>query len=117
MHCLRCGKENRNEQVFCDACLKTMEQRPVKPGTTVQIPEKPVYTPERRSVLHHAVSPAEQISQLRGTLRWMTVTIVVLSVVLMLTAGMLIYTLTHSSAQETPGNLGRNYTSENTDRR
>ena len=111
MHCLRCGKENQNEQVFCDTCLKTMEQRPVKPGITVQIPEKPIYTPERRAVPRHTVSPAEQIAQLRGTLRWMAITIVALSVVLMITAGMLIYTLTHSSEHPMPGNLGRNYTS------
>lgn len=114
MRCLRCGKESQNEQVFCSNCLTVMEQRPIKPGTSAQIPERPVYTPERRTAQHYTASPAEQIKQLRETLRWMAITIVALSVILMLTAGMLIYTLTHSTNQPEAGNLGRNYTSETT---
>ena len=112
MLCLRCGSETQNDQVFCDYCLKIMEQRPVKPGTAAQIPEKPAPLSERYPALHRRVpSPGEQLQKLRGTLRWMAITVLALSVVLMLTAAMLIYTLVNQSALPAPGNLGRNYTS------
>ena len=111
MYCLRCGRESRNEQVFCDNCLEIMEKRPVKPGTAVHIPEKPVTHPDRIYTLRRTLSPGEQMQKLRSTLRWMSVTILALSVILMLTAAMLVYTLATRSAPPAAGNLGRNYTS------
>ena len=112
MYCLRCGRESRNEQVFCDSCLQIMEQRPVKPGTAVQLPEKTaVYATRQAPPLRRALSPGEQVQKLRGTLRWLSAAVLALSVVLMLTAAMLVYTLANQPDVSSARNWGRNYTS------
>ena len=38
MHCLKCGKETKNEQVFCPQCLAVMEVYPVKADVHIQLP-------------------------------------------------------------------------------
>ena len=112
MYCLRCGRESQNEQVFCDSCLQIMEQRPVKPGTTVQLPEKAaVYSTRQAPPLRRTLSPGEQVQKLRGTLRWMSAVVLALSIVLILTAAMLVYTLANQPAAPAARNWGRNYTS------
>ncbi len=42
MGCIRCGKKTTDKNVFCQECLQSMEQYPVKPGTPIQIPVHPV---------------------------------------------------------------------------
>ena len=108
MHCLKCGKETAQQQVFCGECLDIMQQYPVKPGTAVQLPQRDHPTQEKKpSVRHQEPSLAEQVDRLRLVLRWLTATIAVLSVLLLLTGAMLIHTLTK---QDTPSAIGRNYT-------
>lgn len=40
MNCVKCGREITEERVFCDECLRGMEDYPVKPGTAVHIPKR-----------------------------------------------------------------------------
>ena len=41
MNCMKCGREIREEQVFCPKCLELMEQHPIKTDIAVQIPRRP----------------------------------------------------------------------------
>lgn len=109
MNCLKCGKETQNNAVFCESCLQSAKAAPVKPGTAIHLPHREALPQEKKTVpRRHIPTPAEQILQLRGTIRWLAVTVAVLSVVLCLTAAMLIHTL--SSPTDTGSDLGRNYT-------
>ena len=62
--CLKCGRSAGEDQVFCEACLKDMERYPVKPGTPVVLPVRPVREAERRPE-KRKVPPAVEIARLR----------------------------------------------------
>ena len=38
MHCMKCGREIQEKQVFCPDCLAHMSENPVKAGTAVKLP-------------------------------------------------------------------------------
>ena len=107
MACLKCGKETTTSQVFCDACLEQMTQHPVKPGTPVQLLPRPAR--EKQAPRKRERTPAQTIADLQTMIRWLTVTIAVLSVLLCATAGFLLHTL---EAQSTGEVIGRNYTTD-----
>ena len=113
MNCLRCGKDTGSQQVFCSGCLKEAKTYPIPPGTAVQLPERK-HTFDNRQPAHRRrpPSPEEQVQQLHMVVRFLTVAVVALSIVLGITAGLLLHSLLTPSAP-TPDNLGRNYTSEN----
>ena len=48
MNCLKCGRDTVLGQVFCKECLAHMEQHPVKPGSTLILPNRSAATPSRR---------------------------------------------------------------------
>lgn len=108
MHCMKCGKEISDEQVFCKDCLVMMDAYPVSPDTVVHIPHRASRPVEKK---HRELTAREQISQLHKTVRWLILTVMVLTVALLLTAAMLLHQL-----DQTPnpvGNpLGRNYTTQ-----
>lgn len=106
MTCLRCGKEVPEDQVFCPDCLAVMETCPVKPETVVHILQRPPRAPEKK---YRTVSSQEQISQLRKTVKWLMLTVTVLTVALLLTAAMLLHRL-QSPAGITGTPIGKNYT-------
>ncbi len=109
MNCLKCGKETQNNDVFCESCLQSAKAAPVRPGTAIHLPQREAPSQEKKPApRRHIPTPAEQILQLRGTIRWLSIVVAVLSVVLCLTAAMLIHTLT--TPADTGADLGRNYT-------
>ena len=113
MNCLRCGKETQNEQVFCDSCLEDMEKYPVKPGTAVQLPSRQAAeSAKKQTSRKRSQKPEEQFLQMRKLIRWLTVIIAALSLLLCITAGMLAYLL---SNQQPSRPAGRNYTTDVTD--
>lgn len=78
MRCLKCGREVRPEQVFCDDCLLEMAKYPVKPGTTVQLPHwsespavKKTYTRRRPNL-----SPEEQVRSLKKRVLVLTIALI-----------------------------------------
>ena len=75
MHCLKCGRETENEQVFCDECLEAMKSYPVKPGTAIQLPKRaPQEEPKRKAHHRRALPPEEQVLVLRKAVRWLLAT-------------------------------------------
>ena len=69
MNCLKCGREQESEQVFCNDCLLEMEKYPVSPNATVQLPIRKAASPSRKGqVRRRTVSPEEQIKVLNHRL-------------------------------------------------
>ena len=111
MNCLRCGVETENEQVFCDSCRAVMAENPVKPGTPVHIPHRTVPEPEKKSNSRRVLTPKETIGQMRKLIRWLTAVIGVLTLVICVLSGILLYQM---NDRPVPDNIGRNYTTTNT---
>ena len=114
MHqCLKCGKKTEDRAVFCNECLAIMEQYPVKPGTVVHIPRRPPRAESKAIDTFDQSVQTELISHQRGMIRWLTAMIAVLSILLVITAVLLIRTL--DNQQPLPA-IGRNYTTSTTDK-
>lgn len=108
MNCLKCGKETADGQVFCADCQQIMQQYPVKPGTAIHLPHRDSVSADKKQ--HEKIrdaSRADTVAQLRRMIHWLTATIAILSVLLLLTASMLIHTLNKENSANT---IGRNYT-------
>ena len=105
MNCMKCGKETKNNRVFCEECLAVMDAYPVKPGTPVKLPHRS-QAPKKAVPRKKVLSPEEQLPRLRKAMAWMGLTILALALALGLTVSMLLNTL---NAQEAQDNLGKNY--------
>ena len=85
MNCMKCGRETRNEQVFCQDCLRVMQRYPVESGTVVFLPRRrdPVV---KKTVKRSVISQDEQIRMLRKQLGilWIILTICIAAIVLMI---------------------------------
>lgn len=111
MNCMKCGKETAGSNVFCESCLETMRAYPVKPGTAVQFPRRdPVEGEKRAAARQRTQQSKDPLRHLRGTIRWLTAVIAVLSALLCLTAAMLLHTLDNGKAIQAIQEWGRNYT-------
>ena len=53
MNCMKCGSETSADAVFCDECLRRMEQYPVSPNTLVYVPSEK----DRAAVKRHSPAP------------------------------------------------------------
>ena len=85
MTCLKCGRDTTGDQVFCDACLDVMEYYPVKPGTAVQLPKRPV-NPPRKPVKRRAPSLEDQIRTLKQRVIILTISLIVALLIAILLA-------------------------------
>lgn len=65
MGCMKCGRDVRENQIFCPACLESMEKYPVKTGTPVNIPIRKTEPNVRRAPARKKLSSEEQIRRLR----------------------------------------------------
>ncbi len=106
MECLKCGIEIDSGHTFCDECVAQMAKHPIKPGTPVHLPIRPT-THEKAAARTRERTPSQAIAELRRMIRWLTVTIAVLSLLLCATAVFLLHTLDAQSENNRPG---RNYT-------
>ena len=112
MHqCLKCGKKTEDSAVFCNECLAVMEKYPVKPGTVVHILRRPPRAESKDLDNFDQSAHAELIAHQRGMIRWLTTIIAVLSILLVLAAGILFHDL--GKEQNLPA-IGRNYTTSTT---
>ena len=62
--CLKCGKETKDSNVFCGACLDEMKEYPIAAGTAVLLPQHPEDGPERKKVRRQQTAK-EELSRLR----------------------------------------------------
>ncbi len=112
MKCLRCGKEIKDQNVFCQNCLKSMEDYPVKPDTHFYLPSRTVHSVSKKSRRKKRVlSSGEQLRLARRAVRGLTAAVIVLSLLLAGAAALLI----HDWLTPTDLDIGRNYTFQRTD--
>lgn len=112
MACLKCGKSTQEGQAFCEECLELMQKYPVKPGTAIHLPHRESLNLEKKQpVRHREPTAAEQAEALRKTTHWLLGIIAVLSVLLLLTAGMLLHVISKEASSNA---IGRNYTTAGT---
>ena len=109
MECLKCGKATEDNQVFCSECLEDMANYPVNTSTAIHIPIRPT-SPEKAAPRTRDCTPSETIASQQALIRWLAVTIAVLSLLLCATAGFLIHTL--EKKDDTPNKIGWNYTAD-----
>ena len=107
MNCMKCGREIPLAQAFCKECLADMEQFPVKPGTPIQLPAPNAVTPHRRPSHPRKVKkPEEQLARLRKLVKFQTLTLLVVVLLLILST---LYYMWKLSPQEPTLHPGQNY--------
>ncbi len=112
--CLKCGKKTDGSNVFCSSCLEVMDTYPIKPGTVVQIQERPVAPVVKAHPVNHTAVLKELVSRQRSLIRWLAGATALLTVLLLVTAAMLLQTL--QTEQPSRPAIGRNYTTSTTSR-
>lgn len=65
MYCLRCGKETADSKVFCQSCLSSMENYPVKPGQPIVLPTRSAASSAKKSRRSKSMSNDELLDNLR----------------------------------------------------
>lgn len=109
MQCLKCGKETRNEQVFCARCLAVMEEYPIKPDVHIQLPKcADRDIPKKSGKKRRAPSPEEQIVILRRRNRRLVAALLAMALLL----GAAGYLLVRATVSTEETELGKNYTFE-----
>lgn len=107
MFCVKCGREARESNVFCETCLAEMEKYPVKPNITVQIPNRPADPPaKKKQKPHKYVKPEEQIRHLKSKARWLSLTLAITFIAFLLASIMILWLL---DQREAGSDLGQNY--------
>ena len=95
LYCMRCGRELKEGQAFCNSCQELMERYPVAPGIAIHIPKRTPPSPVKKKVAHKRrdLKPEEQIARLRSTVRWLYLLLVVAVLAFSFIAAILLYTL------------------------
>jgi len=77
MRCMKCGREQESDQIFCSDCLLEMEKYPVSPNATVHLPLRREQAPRKAQSRRRTVSPEEQIRLLKKRIWFLTGILVV----------------------------------------
>lgn len=108
MNCLKCGSETVENKVFCEHCQTVMQAYPIKAGTVIHLPHRePPASEKKAPAKRRDVPVSDALPQLRKLIRFLTATIALLSLLLCISAGMLIHILMDTEAAPA---IGRNYT-------
>lgn len=73
MHCLKCGRETDEGQVFCQECLLDMGKHPVDPNEVVLLPQRPAAPAAKKPARRRTIPPEERIIHLKIRIRLLTV--------------------------------------------
>ena len=114
MYCMKCGKDTKSDQIFCDSCLDTMKQSPVKPGTPIHLPTSTAPAVKEPVARKKQLTPEEQLPRLRAAVRTLVICLISAILALGLSITLLIHTLQQQPESSTPN--GRNYTTADSDR-
>ena len=116
MNCVKCGRGIPEDQVFCEVCLKEMENYPVKPGTAVHIPARPAEDepPKKATKKKHIPTAEELLLRTRKKLRRTRIFTVILLLICGLLSLMMAQAVLKLDVQRI---LGQNYRTEKGDRK
>ena len=103
MYCLKCGKACGEEQVFCDACLKSMEEEPIDINTPILLPiHADRHTQKHRRAVVNYEEECKRLQKFNQNL----ILVLVLLVTLVILMAVLVY---EKEFWNMMGNLGQNY--------
>lgn len=108
--CMKCGRELKDQQVFCEKCLADMEQHPVKPGVVVLLPQRQQTQKPTSRRKHPAAPPEEQIKKLRKTVLRLRIALTVALAAMCVMAWLAVSQLLEK--QEVKPLPGQNYSSD-----
>ena len=107
MRCMKCGREIKEQQVFCEICLTEMEKYPVKATATVQLPPRTETSVVKKKVRKRRDSkPEDQIRHQRLVIRCLCAALAVSLAAFALTAAMLLKLIEERNSAL---NIGQNY--------
>jgi len=106
MQCTKCGRNIEGNAVFCNKCLDTMAQYPVKPGTVIQLPHRKAAPAKKATSRKKVLPPEEQVIQQRKTIRWLCVALASTFLLLCLSVALLFHLEREQESTET---IGQNY--------
>lgn len=113
MHCMKCGKEIGENQVFCDGCLAVMDRYPVKRSIRVQLPNRAEPAPAKKTVLKKKEpTPEEKIARLQKAIRVLALSLVAVVLALALSIALLADAL---SSKNDKASIGQNYSTVEND--
>lgn len=111
MNCLKCGKETKDDQVFCPHCLDIMKDYPVKPQSHIHLPNRaPTPVVKKSWFKRRSMSTEEQLQFAKKVMGSLLALVALLTLILVVLGA----TLAHSLLNRNDPNLGRNYTYEET---
>ena len=104
---MKCGREIKDQQVFCPDCLAKMEDCPIDPNVTVRLPVRPAVVPaKKKSRRHRDAKPEDQVRYLKLVIRCLAAALAVSLAAFALVAGLLLTLI--NQRDQTP-NIGQNY--------
>ena len=106
MYCTKCGRETKDSTVFCKSCLDVMKLYPVKPGTSIQLPQRAPSAAKKASARKKKLSPEEQVVRQKKTIRWLSICLVSTILLLCLSVALLLHLGQEQTSEET---IGQNY--------
>ena len=108
MHCLRCGREIKDDQVFCFLCESVMVKQPVKPNTVINLPDRSARTRTQTNPVRKPQKQEDDSEELRQIIRQLRLWVCMLMAALMICVGIL--TWQELTREEKPA-IGQNYSS------
>lgn len=107
MYCLKCGKKIAEKEVFCEDCLSVMAKFPVKPETKVLLPLNTAPAVVKKSTPRRRMpSPEEQVFRLKKVILWLSVSLLICVLSLVLSVALLAESLSSAEAETA---IGQNY--------
>ena len=106
MKCTKCGRETKENAVFCGKCLEVMQQYPIKPGTVIQLPQRKAAPPKKAAPRRKLLSPEETVIRQRKTIKWLWVALACTFLLLCLSVALLFHL---NQEQESTATIGQNY--------
>ena len=103
MHCMKCGRDISDDQVFCNACLELMAQHPVKADVVVQLPQRRAPVQKKYTSRRRIRSVDEQLLRTKRTNRWLIGIVSLLVLFSIATSAMSLYLVRQLDAQKSIG--------------
>ena len=108
VNCMKCGRETKEDAVFCEDCLDHMNRHPVPPNTLVYVPSEKDRAAVKKHVAVHPVATAEdQIKRLNRKVQTLGL-LLALAVGVVIFFGLLSADALHELSVS--GFMGKNYT-------
>lgn len=110
LYCLKCGRKTDEKQVFCDSCIASAKEYPIKPDAVVVLSHRDA-PPLRTGPRKRPPTAEERLAKTKLCNRWLIVTVVILGLALSVASA---YLVQQSNELQFSQLVGRNYTIQTT---